>query len=169
MFLLNAGDPNWISGTKNNSFYVLTSHTNATGCNSSTMHYSDAHKWLVSRKIKLKKKPKHKKPKANHKEPNSSRDLQDNCKQSRSLWILPTILLPAFSPQFSQGGSLLWIVTLSAEQQHCRRWLCLGFSQHKTLEMLGAAGRNVAFLFLYFTSLCPNTSTLFISCYHHVS
>lgn len=132
------------------------------------MHYSDAQKLFVSTKIKF-KKPKHKNPKANRTEPNKGRDLPDNCKQNRSLRILPTILRPAFFPQLSQGGRLLWIVTLPAEQQHCRRWLSLGFSQHKTLEMLGAAGRNVAFLFLHFTSFCPDTSTLLISCYHHVS
>lgn len=168
MFLLNAGHHNWISGTKYDSFYVLISHTNATVSNSSTMHYSDAQKLFVSTKIKF-KKPKHKNPKANRTEPNKGRDLPDNCKQNRSLRILPTILRPAFFPQLSQGGRLLWIVTLPAEQQHCRRWLSLGFSQHKTLEMLGAAGRNVAFLFLHFTSFCPDTSTLLISCYHHVS
>lgn len=84
------------------------------------------------------------------------------------LWILPSILFALFSPEFSQGGRLLWIATLPAEQQHCRRWLFLDFPQDKTLEMLGAEGRNVALLFLHFTSLCPDSSTLLISQYHYV-
>lgn len=44
MFLLNVGDhaSSWITGTKYDSFYVLISHTNATGSKSSTTHYSHA-------------------------------------------------------------------------------------------------------------------------------
>lgn len=90
-------------------------------------------------------------------------DMQESCKRNRPLWILPSILLPPFSPQFSQGGRLLWIVTLPAEQQHCRRWLSLGFPQDKTLEMLGAQGRNAAFLFSHFTFLCPYTANFLLS------
>lgn len=104
MFLLKAGDPKWIADTNYDSFYVIISHTNGTGSNHSTMHYPHAHKCFVSTKIKF-KKSKHKKPKANHTEPNSCTDLQDNCKQNRPLWILASIFLPPFSPQLSQGGS----------------------------------------------------------------
>lgn len=56
MILLNVGDyiPSWITGTKYDSFYVI-SHATATGSKSSTMHYSHAHRWFVSIKIKFKK------------------------------------------------------------------------------------------------------------------
>lgn len=148
---------------QSDSFYVI-SHKNATGSNHSTITQMPTSALFLQ--------------KSNLKNPNTKNlrqitqsltDLQDNCKQKRLLWILPSILLPPFSPHFSQGRRLLWIVTLPAEQQHCRRWLSLGFPQDKTLEMLGAEGRNVAFLFLHFTFLCPDTSTLLISCCHHVS